>query len=107
MGKTVIDFVAALIALLTGALLGVFYFGGLWWTVRKLISAQHPSSLFLLSVIFRTSIVMLGFYHILGDNWLRLIAGLLGFMFVRSLATRHIRKLEEYNTAKQEADYAP
>lgn len=102
-----IDVVDALFALLSGALLGVFYFGGLWWTVRKLISTQYPSSLFLLSVLFRTSFVVVGFYLILGDNWLRLIVGLLGFMLVRILATRHIRQTEQFNTAERETNYEP
>jgi F1F0 ATPase subunit 2 len=107
MEKTVIDIVDILIALLTGSLLGAFYFGGLWWTVRKLISTEYPSSLFLLSVLFRTSFVVVGFYLILGDNWQRLIAGLLGFMLVRILATWHIRQTEQSKASDQETDYAP
>lgn len=102
-----IDIVDILIALLTGSLLGAFYFGGLWWTVQKLISTEYPSSIFLLSVLFRTSFVILGFYLILGDNWLRLMTGLLGFMLVRILATRHIRQTEQSKASEQEADYAP
>lgn len=102
-----IDIVDILIALLTGSLLGAFYFRGLWWTVQKLISTEYPSSIFLLSVLFRTSFVILGFYLILGDNWLRLIVGLVGFMLVRILATRHILQTEQFNTAERETNYEP
>jgi F1F0 ATPase subunit 2 len=82
-------------ALLAGALLGVFFFAGLWWTVRKLESSKHVALLFLGSMILRTSVVMLGFYFILGDNWQRLLAGLLGFIIARIIVTRFTRIAEQ------------
>jgi F1F0 ATPase subunit 2 len=82
-------------ALLAGALLGVFFFAGLWWTVRKLESSKHVALLFLGSMILRTSVVMLGFYFILGDNWQRLLAGLLGFIIARIIVTRLTRIAEQ------------
>lgn len=82
---------ALLLALLAGALLGVFFFVGLWWTVRKLESSKHVALLFLTSMLLRTSVVILGFYFILGDNWQHLIAGLLGFVLARIIVTRLTR----------------
>ena len=82
-------------ALLAGALLGVFFFAGLWWTVRKLESSKHVALLFLGSMILRTSVVILGFYFILGDNWQRLLAGLLGFIIARIIITRLTRIAEQ------------
>ncbi|WP_259367037.1 MULTISPECIES: ATP synthase subunit I [unclassified Colwellia] len=84
-----INTLEGLLALLVGAMLGVFYFAGLWWTVRQLGSSQYVALLFVFSLLFRTSTVIVGFYLILGDNWLRLVAGLVGFMVVRFLATRY------------------
>jgi F1F0 ATPase subunit 2 len=78
-------------ALLAGALLGVFFFAGLWWTVRKIESAKHVALLFLGSMLLRTSVVILGFYFILGDNWQHLLAGLLGFVIARIIVTRLTR----------------
>jgi F1F0 ATPase subunit 2 len=89
-----IDTLDGFLALLTGAILGVFYFAGLWWTVRQLGSSQYVALLFMFSMLFRTSTVIVGFYFILGDNWLRLIAGLVGFIFVRLLATLYLRPNE-------------
>lgn len=77
--------------LLEGVFLGVFFFAGLWWTVRKLDSDKHTALLFLGSMFLRTVIVVLGFYFILGDNWQHLIAGLFGFFIARILVTRLIR----------------
>jgi len=82
-------------ALLAGALLGVFFFAGLWWTVRRLESSKHVALLFLGSMLLRTSVVILGFYFILGDNWQRLLAGLLGFIIARIIVTRLTRIAEQ------------
>jgi F1F0 ATPase subunit 2 len=78
-------------ALVEGALLGAIFFMGLWWTVRKLDTTKHVAFWFLGSFLVRTSIVLLGFYFLLGDNWLRLLAGLLGFVIARIIVTRFIR----------------
>jgi F1F0 ATPase subunit 2 len=86
---------ALLLALLEGALLGVFFFAGLWWTVRKIESSKQVALLFLGSMLLRSSIVILGFYFILGDNWQRLLAGLLGFIIARIVVTRLTRIVDQ------------
>ena len=80
-----------LVALLEGALLGLFFFAGLWWTVRKLESTKQVALLFLGSMFLRTSVVVLGFYFMLGDNWQGLLVGLLGFIIARIFVTRLTR----------------
>jgi F1F0 ATPase subunit 2 len=84
-----------LLALLAGALLGMFFFVGLWWTVRKLESTNHVALLFFSSMIVRTGVAISGFYFILGDNWQRLVAGLLGFVIARIIVTRLTRIKEQ------------
>lgn len=97
------EFLHLLFALLEGALLGVFFFAGLWWTVRKLDSAKHVALLFLGSMLLRTGIVVLGFYFILGDNWQRLVVGLLGFVMVRIIVTRLTRIADQPKTIVTES----
>lgn len=75
-------------ALLEGALLGGFFFGGLWWTVRKLESAKQVALLFLGSMLLRTSTVLFGFYFIMDDDWQRLFAGLFGFILARIIVIK-------------------
>jgi F1F0 ATPase subunit 2 len=82
---------ALLLALLEGGLLGVFFFLGLWWTVRRLANSKQVALLFLTSMLLRSSVVVLGFYFILGDNWQRLVAGLLGFIIARIIVIRLTR----------------
>jgi F1F0 ATPase subunit 2 len=85
------EVLSILFALLEGALLGVFFFAGLWWTVRKIESSKNVALLFLGSMLLRSSIVMLGFYFLLGDNWQHLLAGLLGFVIARIIVIRLTR----------------
>lgn len=89
------EFLLLLFALFEGALLGVFFFAGLWWTVRKIESSKHVALLFSGSLLLRTSVVISGFYFILGDNWQRLLAGLLGFIIARIIVTRLTRVTEQ------------
>lgn len=102
-----IDIVDSILALLMGTFLGVFYFMGLWWTVRQLGSSHYVALLFLSSMLFRTGIVIMGFYFILGDNWQRLVLGLLGFVLARVLAIRFIRRAEKSQTQDHKTSYAP
>jgi F1F0 ATPase subunit 2 len=89
------EYLHLLLALLEGAFLGVFFFYGLWMTVRKLESSKQVALLFFVSMLLRTSIVMLGFYFILGDNWQHLVAGLIGFVIVRIIVTRITRSTDQ------------
>jgi F1F0 ATPase subunit 2 len=83
--------VMILLAGLAGVLLGVLFFGGLWWTVRKGISAKQPALWFLGSLILRMSMTLAGFYFVGGGRWPRLLVCLIGFMVGRMYLTRLIR----------------
>jgi len=97
----------SLLALLAGALLGAFYFFGLWWTIRRLGSSQYVALLFMFSMLFRSLVVIAGFYFILGDHWQQLVPGLLGFMLLRMLVTRIARVEKPSSLSKQKDGYAP
>ncbi len=86
-------------ALAAGMLLGAFFFGGLWWTVRKGMVSKHAALWFIGSMLVRTAVVLLGFYWVMGDSWQRLLAALLGFVIARMLVTWFTR-------VKPEADHA-
>jgi len=97
------EFLQLIFALLEGVLLGIFFFAGLWWTVRKLNSSKQVPLLFLGSMLLRTGVVMLGFYFILGENWQRLLAGLLGFVIARIIITRLTRIADQSKTIVTES----
>jgi len=87
--------IALLFSLLAGVFLGLFFFAGLWWTVRKMASSQHVGLLFLGSLLLRTAIVVVGFYFLLGDHWWHLLAGLFGFFIARSIVIRLTRLADQ------------
>lgn len=98
-------------ALLAGMILGAIFFGGLWWTVRKAVASAYTALWFLLSMLLRSAIVMLGFYFIMGNSWQKLLAGLLGFTIARFLVMRLTRRTTQpahlSDHLKQEAGHAP
>jgi F1F0 ATPase subunit 2 len=51
-------------ALLWGIMLGLIYFDGLWFTVRRLPAAQYQALWMLGSFILRNMLVAAGFYAI-------------------------------------------
>lgn len=78
-----------------GAALGVFFFGGLWWTIRKAVTSPQPALWFLGSLVLRIGVVLAGFYFVSGGALKPLLACLLGFFIVRLLATRLPRSEHE------------
>ena len=76
------------LVLLAGLLLGALFFGGLWWTVQKGLSARQPALWFGVSMLLRTGIVLAGFYLVSGADWKRLLLCLLGFIVARFIVIR-------------------
>jgi len=74
-----------------GILLGVFFYGGLWLTVRNLATTRHPFALTLGSLLLRMTVTLAGFFLLIDGHWQYAAASLLGFTTVRlllSLPTR-------------------
>jgi F1F0 ATPase subunit 2 len=95
------------LALVTGVLLGAIFFGGLWWTVRKCVSAKQPALWFFGSVLLRMTVVLAGFYFVAHGHWERLLVCLLGFVMARVVVTRLTRAAENPTYWAQEASHAP
>lgn len=84
------EIISMIVALLAGLLLGAFFFGGLWWTIKKGFSAKIPALWFLLSGVTRTLIVIAGFYYVGNGNWKIMLSCFVGFFIVRMSSTRFI-----------------
>ena len=82
------------LASVAGVALGIFFFGGLWWTVRRLVSKQHPALWFLGSWVLRVGIALAGFYLVGHTDWRRMLACLLGFVLARFIVLRITRTQE-------------
>ena len=94
------------LALVAGVLLGVMFFGGLWWTVQKGVASDRSALWFLGSLLLRTSIALAGFYFIGHGHWERLMVCLLGFVMARLIVTWLTRSTEKPTGLAQEADHA-
>ena len=96
------------LAMAAGFVLGAFFFGGLWWTVKRGISSQRPALWFLGSMLLRTSTTLAGFYFVGRDNWKRWLLCLLGFVLARLVVHRLTRpSIEHRNARAPETPYAP
>ena len=79
-------------ALFAGIILGILFFGGLLITVRIGLASKRPTLIFLVSMIVRMALVVLGFYYVGGDNWQKILVCLGGFLIARIVITRITKK---------------
>ena len=86
------DALALVLAGLAGMALGAFFFGGLWWTVRKSLAASQPALWMLPSALLRVGVTLAGFYGVGAGDWRRLVACLVGFVVARQITLRFTRE---------------
>jgi len=102
------DFLTLTLALIAGLALGAFFFGGLWWTVRRGVSSKQPAIIFFASLLLRTGIALTGFYFVSAGHWKRLLLCLLGFVVARLVVTGLTRTSAASRIhPMQEANHAP
>jgi F1F0 ATPase subunit 2 len=78
------------LSLLAGILLGAFFFGALWWTIRSSPPSQWSGLLFSASLLVRMAVAITGFYLVSHGEWRKLVACLVGFLLARIAVTRLI-----------------
>jgi F1F0 ATPase subunit 2 len=79
------------LAFLSGVGIGFFYFGGLWWTVRRLPHTARPTLLSMGSFIPRVLVTLTALYFVMsGEAW-RLVVCLIGFTVARIGLIRRLR----------------
>ncbi|HUE86010.1 MAG TPA: ATP synthase subunit I [Vicinamibacterales bacterium] len=102
------DPLTLVLASMVGAVLGALFFGGLWWTVRRVVSAKKPALWVFGSLLLRTSVALAGFYVVSGRHLDRVLLCLLGFVMARLLVTRLTRSSgETERRPTHEASHAP
>ena len=101
------EILSLVLALGMGVLLGAMFFGGLWWTVQKVVSSKWSALWILGSLLLRMSIALAGFYFVAGGHWESLLVCLLGFGIARLAVTRLTRSAEKSVYVAKEASHAP
>ncbi len=76
------------LAAFAGVLLGLFFFGGLWWTLRRALGSPRPALWVAGSLLLRMGCTAGGFVIVSAGDWQRLLACLIGFWAARWLVLR-------------------
>jgi F1F0 ATPase subunit 2 len=66
-----------------GILLGVFFYGGLWLTIRRFAATRYPLALSVCGLFLRMAITLAGFTLVMQGRWQNAIQVLAGFTAVR------------------------
>jgi F1F0 ATPase subunit 2 len=77
-------------AAVAGIGLGLFYYGGLWLTVRGLGAWQHPGVVFLTSFVVRTLVVVGALTLMTRVQWWLVLVALAGMLVARVALTRRL-----------------
>lgn len=102
------DTLGLALAWLAGGGLGAFFFGGLWWTIRRVVSSRRPALWVFGSLLLRFSVVLAGFYLVSDGRWEPILLCLLGFIMARVVVKRLTRTSEGNPTRRiQEVGHAP
>ncbi|MCG6939302.1 MAG: ATP synthase subunit I [Gammaproteobacteria bacterium] len=76
---------------LVGVVLGFFYYGVLWLSLRRLTHRSYTAAWFGLSLLLRTITVVFVLYLLFADAWQQLLIALLGMLVSRALLVQHIK----------------
>lgn len=81
-----------MINFIIGVILGIIFFGGLYWTIQKLTEVRQPGFLMIVSLIFRMAVLVSVLYYVSRSGYKGILYALLGMLFVRIVM---IFKIEE------------
>lgn len=96
------------LACAAGGVLGLFFFGGLRWTVKRGVSMKQPAFWFLGSLLLRMGLALAGFHFVAGGHWDRMVSCLLGFVVARAVVARWpIAFAERHPLTAKGASHAP
>lgn len=85
-----VDLFAVVVWLLWGWVVGLFYFGALYWTLRRLPRRSSPKIFLGLSYGVRLSIALLAFWLVLRRSFIGFLITFVGFFIARFLVTRWV-----------------
>lgn len=89
------NWIFVLLALASGAVLGLLYFGGLWLTLKKIAKHQLSYWLVLASFLLRLALVLLVFYALLINHWAYMAIALVSFLMMRQMLLARLGKPEK------------
>ena len=92
-----IDFPVIGMAAMWGGLLGVFFFGGLWWTLQGISQRRHPKRFLGYSFLLRAPIALGGFWIALHHSLTAFWAAIAGFILIRFVMVQKLGAVKGAN----------
>ena len=89
------------IAFAGGAVLGVIFFGGLYFSVDKLTSVKYPALMMLGSTVLRMAILLGGVYLLMSGEVKNAAAALVGIVLAKFVMIYLVRKKRLGRTVKE------
>lgn len=90
-----------IITFIVGLALGIIFFGGLWFTVKKALGTPYAPLWFFGSLMIRTAIILVGFYYVSSEGLPQVASCLIGFVIARFLVFRITKQLEQKHIPTQ------
>lgn len=81
-----------LFSFFSGIILGLVFFGGLYYTTQKLPSAKMPGLIMIASISLRMIILIGGLYFIYSGDLIRLLIGIVGVFISKYIVIRFVKK---------------
>ena len=78
-----------------GLVLGIVFFGGLWLTVKKVVTSKRPALWLTGSFLIRVSITLIGFYYLSQGSWKNLLISVMGFIIARTVVIYLTKSIDE------------
>jgi len=75
-----------------GIILGLIFFGGLYYTTQKLPKAKKPALLMFSSITIRMIILVGGLYLIFSNEISRLLIAILGVFISKYIVVKYVKK---------------
>lgn len=97
-----------ILVFMTGGLLGLFFFAGLWLTLQYSLHAKYAAIWLILSFLLRSSMVLWAIYWLGQGQWQRFSACMLGFVLMRFVLLNRLAMASANGRGKiQETHLAP
>ena len=80
------------LSFIIGVILGVFYFGGLFYTTQKLKSYKSPGSLMIISTLVRMLFLIFGLYFLAKRGINHILIGSFAIILVRIILVAYVKR---------------
>lgn len=91
-----------IVSFLIGLVLGMIYFGGLYYSTHKFNKVKRPALFMILSFTIRMSILIIGFYYLTKTDYKNVLIGLLGVILIRIIMVFRVKELSSKSIQREE-----